>query len=294
MTLPAQPTWPLPLDAPPSLVQAGFGRHGHQGVERYRLPSLWVLHLYDYTADLELDGRAARIMPGTVGLTPPGVTMTYRYRRPVTHHYVHFAVAPASGREGEGEGGVIVPAIHRPSPARFERWRGAVGELIAWRGDRPGRAAAGLWELLWRVADSARRAGAGSEARPTGERVELTEAKRLIERRMGRPLRIADLAAEVGLSHNHLTRLFREAEGCTAIEYLNRRRAERADHLLRQTTRPIKAVALELGMADLSHFNKFIRQRFGRSPRALRAEAGSPAPDAASRCPTPPRGAGPA
>lgn len=269
------PWWALPLDRPPRLVLAGLGRHGRRGVERYRLPSLWVVHLYDYAAELTLDGRTVAIEPGSVGITPPGVEMTYHYRKPVEHLFAHFAADEGGGDGARSAGAdaagapLAAPAIQRTGRERFERWRASMGQVIDWQTERPARAAARFWELLWQWVDHGRDAQPG---RPT-ERTELAEARSIIERRLGEPLRIADLAAEVGLSHNHLTRLFRQAEGVTAIEYLNRRRAERAIHLLRQTTLPIKAIALEVGMTDLPRFNKFIRQRFGRSPRAVRSAA---------------------
>jgi AraC-like DNA-binding protein len=261
--------WSLPLAEPPRLVQVGLGRHGERRVERYRLPSLWVMHLYDYAAALRLDGRPVAIEPGSVGVTPPGVEMAYRYSGRVEHLYAHFAVV---GGVDAGEGAVRVPAMQRPERGVFERWRRMLWEVIGESTHRPIRARARFWELLWRVVDESAVGDEASTA-PRMERREVAEAKRIIERRLSEPIRVADIAEAVGLSHNHLTRLFREAEGTTVMGYLNGRRAERARHLLQQTTRPIKAIAMELGMSDPAHFNKFIRQRLGRSPSAVRAEA---------------------
>ncbi|MHC4887055.1 MAG: helix-turn-helix domain-containing protein, partial [Planctomycetota bacterium] len=40
--------------------------------------------------------------------------------------------------------------------------------------------------------------------------------------------------------------------------------------LLRQTDLPVKAIAVEVGMADLQRFNKAFRRSTGVSPRAYR------------------------
>ena len=47
-------------------------------------------------------------------------------------------------------------------------------------------------------------------------------------------------------------------------------RFKRADTLLRESNLPIKAIAEQLGLSDLQHFNKFIRSRTGLPPRAFR------------------------
>jgi transcriptional regulator GlxA family with amidase domain len=48
---------------------------------------------------------------------------------------------------------------------------------------------------------------------------------------------------------------------------------ERAEYFLRKTALPVKGIAAECGVTDLQHFNKLVRRFFGKSPRAIRAEA---------------------
>ncbi len=98
----------------------------------------------------------------------------------------------------------------------------------------------------------------------------MQRVRHLIEQRLGEPLRVPELAAEVGLSHNHLTRLFNQALGMTVIAYIQERRVQRAHHLLIHTTRPVKAIALEVGMPDLQALNKMMRRLTGNSPRQIR------------------------
>ena len=99
----------------------------------------------------------------------------------------------------------------------------------------------------------------------------------MIERRLGDSLNVADLAEELGISHNHLTRLFRSKYGMTIAGYIRKRRVERARHLLAFSTIPVKSVAVEVGIPDLHLFNKTIRAVLGRSPRAVRERARSQA-----------------
>ncbi len=80
-----------------------------------------------------------------------------------------------------------------------------------------------------------------------------------------------EIAKTVGVSHNHLTRLFRAATGETVVGYIRARRMERARHFLHATTLSITAVAASVGIPDLQAFNKTCRRELGASPRGIRA-----------------------
>ncbi len=68
------------LDEPPEVVNAGFAIHGLNGPDGpFRLPDLWQFHLYEYEADLEVDGSAHRIKPGRVSLIPAGTDVEYHH-----------------------------------------------------------------------------------------------------------------------------------------------------------------------------------------------------------------------
>ena len=82
------------------------------------------------------------------------------------------------------------------------------------------------------------------------------------------------IAAAVGVSHNHLTRLFTAGQGLTVVGYLRRRRIEHARQLLVHSTMSITAIASTVGIPDLQAFNKACRTVTGLGPRALR-ESGS-------------------
>jgi AraC-like DNA-binding protein len=89
------------------------------------------------------------------------------------------------------------------------------------------------------------------------------------------PARIAD---KFGFSVRYLHRLLQDS-GKTFSEYLLDRRIDRALRLLRDprlTDRKISEIALDCGFADLSHFNRSFRRRFGDTPSAVRAEAARP------------------
>ncbi|HEY0866106.1 MAG TPA: helix-turn-helix domain-containing protein, partial [Fimbriimonas sp.] len=54
------------------------------------------------------------------------------------------------------------------------------------------------------------------------------------------------------------------------LQYIRDRKAQLAHQLITGTTHPIKQVAVACGFQDLHSFNRFVRDRLGVSPRAVR------------------------
>lgn len=249
-----------PLDAPPELAAVGIGVHGPAGhVDDFSLPDLWQFHLYRYEADLTVDGNEHAIRPGRVSLVPPGAQMRYRYRGRSEHLYVHLRLR-SSGQLR------TVPLIQEAGselPALTAQLQQA---LAAWP-HTPARASAEVWSALWRVAQLAPpRTRSPRTAHPA-----VAVAVALIEARLAEPLTVSEIAKASGVSHNHLTRLFRAATGETVVGYIRARRMERARHFLRATTMSIPAVATSVGIPDLQAFNKACRRELGAAPRSIRA-----------------------
>jgi len=80
----------------------------------------------------------------------------------------------------------------------------------------------------------------------------------------------ARLSEAVGLSQNHLIRLFRQELQTTPGKYRDRLRFEHARHRLLQSDVRTKEVALELGFTHLPHFSKWFKQHTGKTPREMR------------------------
>lgn len=247
------------LEELPRARQIAVRTHAPGTSGTYQLPDLWCLHLYRYHGELALDGEPLAIRPRCAGFTAPGVEAAYAWRARSTHAYAHFALPETT------EGGFTLPVLmdlgddFEPLFRQFE-------EAVAYHSTQPRRAEVRLWEILWQLAE---RAPLADETLPLHPAVR--EAVRRIELRLAEPLTVAGLAAEVGLSHNHLLRLFRAAFGTSVVGYIRRRRAEHARHLLVHSTLPIKSIAAEVGVRDLHYFNRLLRQELGAAPRAVRS-----------------------
>ncbi|GLH96811.1 AraC family transcriptional regulator [Phytohabitans aurantiacus] len=246
------------LDAPPDVVNVGVGVHGTtRRQDVFQLPDLWQLHLYRYHADIVVDGVAHAILPGNVSLVPPRVVVRYQYQGRSEHLYAHLRL-PASGRA------VDVPVM-QDAGAQVPVLSDLMQHAIDVFARSPAQAVAQIWAALWRVAHLA------ESTEDRGTHAAIGAAVAYIESNLAGPLEVPAIARAAGISHNHLTRLFRAELGSTVVAYIRARRLARAEHLLRSSTLPIAAVAASVGIRDLQAFNKACRQVLHASPRAIRA-----------------------
>jgi len=88
----------------------------------------------------------------------------------------------------------------------------------------------------------------------------------LIEERCADPLPLAMLAATAGMSRYHFVRAFRREVGMTPHAWQIDARIRRARRLLGEDL-PLAEVALRLGFADQSHFQRAFKQRVAATPR---------------------------
>ena len=246
----------MPLGERPRLSAIGRAVHGNRPIERYHLKGLWCLHLYSYRAHLTIDGYRCEILPNSLGILPPDSNLVYRFEGSSEHIYAHFHLRRSRLRRS-------LPAIQRTG-ADYPRIRELFEEAAGYFAAQPLRAEVRLWDLLWRAAD-APRDNAKPRVHPAVE-----EVARQIELRLHEPLLVESLAREVGISHNHLIRLFHAGLGQTVKGYMTARRLEKARHLLCRSSLPIKHIAYDVGLGDLQAFNKAVRGHFGCSPRELR------------------------
>jgi AraC family transcriptional regulator len=114
-------------------------------------------------------------------------------------------------------------------------------------------------------------------ARPRRDRitradVDVVEAVRMVLlRRLGEPLRLADIAASSGMTPFALCRIFARVAGLPLHRYRRRLRLREALSRLAGGERDITGLALDLGFSDHSHLTNAFRGEFGLPPSAFRA-----------------------
>jgi len=84
------------------------------------------------------------------------------------------------------------------------------------------------------------------------------------------PLRMAQIAAIVGMSEPTFSRFFKRNTGCTFVEYVRKLRIAQACKLLAATDRPITDVCFDVGYANISNFNRCFLSEKGMTPSSYR------------------------
>ena len=92
----------------------------------------------------------------------------------------------------------------------------------------------------------------------------------LIGRHLGSELRLASVAAHLGVSESRAGHIVREAYGCSFPHLVEQRRFARACELLGSGEIPIAAVAQRCGFADRRYFARRFRVCLGVTPSAWR------------------------
>ena len=101
--------------------------------------------------------------------------------------------------------------------------------------------------------------------------VHLLRAKDLIDRAYGEPLDVPALAQAAFASEAHFIRSFHAAFGETPHRYLQRRRVERAQALLRETDDTVTEISLAVGFRSPGSFSTAFRTLVGTPPSEYRA-----------------------
>ncbi len=87
-----------------------------------------------------------------------------------------------------------------------------------------------------------------------------------VEANLAEPIRLPDLARAAGLSRMHFAAQFRAATGVRPHEFVVRRRIERAQDLLRDSTLPLAQIALGVGFQTQAHFTTVFREHVQETP----------------------------
>jgi AraC family transcriptional regulator len=214
--------------------------------------------------------RSRHCQPGMLVFHPPGEAHSEEHESAVSTLNVELD-ASWLGRVAE----VAVP-LDRPAELRDATTVAAGMQLLREfrRGD--GDAALAIEALTWEILATA--AGPGAPA-PSGRPPRwLSQARDLVEARLGRPVALHDLAAAAGVHPVYFAAMFRRFHGCSVGEYQRRRRFQLARAKLADRELPLAQIAIEAGFADQSHFTRTFKRFTGMTPRQYRTFLGFKTP----------------
>jgi len=102
--------------------------------------------------------------------------------------------------------------------------------------------------------------------------------KEHVDAHLSESVDLAQMAGVAGLSVFHFAREFRQATGVTPHCYLTRRRVERAQDLLVNSSMHLSDIASAAGFFDQSHMARHFRKILGTTPREFRLTHGQRPP----------------
>jgi two-component system response regulator YesN len=91
-----------------------------------------------------------------------------------------------------------------------------------------------------------------------------------VDDNLHRDIYVAEVAHLVGLSRSRFCHLFKSEVGLSLIQYLKKARMERARQILQTSFAPIKAVAVDVGYNDPTHFEREFKKASGVTPLQYR------------------------
>jgi AraC family transcriptional regulator len=120
--------------------------------------------------------------------------------------------------------------------------------------------------LSYVAAKYAQRSPRAGEARGAMSALQRQRVLRYIRENLSRDFTIADLAAYIGMSAAHFSRLFKASFGVSPYQFVMSQRILKARQLLESSNLDIGSIALDLGFPTHSHFSKIFRQVTGITP----------------------------
>lgn len=90
--------------------------------------------------------------------------------------------------------------------------------------------------------------------------------------RLGRSLRVEQLAQEAGMSISYFYKIFQQQTGHSPRDYIEKLKMEEACNQLMDSSHTVTHIALELGYATSQHFSTAFKKLKGRTPLQWRNE----------------------
>lgn len=176
--------------------------------------------------------------------------------------HCHHTVSAQVEWEEVGSGGLYIPDVITADMHTEELTRLIDGFVYGFDSlsSNPTRAAAKFLELLCRIDETVRRHGLFDTA---GAALYTERAKRFIGLHISEPILQSDVAAHLGISSGYLCAVFKETEGMTLMQYINRQKLEGIKRVMQRERVTLQKAASLYGFSDPNYVSRLHKKLFG-------------------------------
>ncbi len=235
--------------------------------ERLRDVELWFV--WRGSGWMQTANRRFDLRPGFCAIMRPGgiYDAGHNPADPLGITFIHFSVFPQ-------QDGPAVATIPHDWPEFFslqdvDYFDAATRRIRDLHGPRPNVAAGLLQAVLLDLLDQPTRNNPLSSTQAAHQR-QISQLVADIRTQPHRLPTVEQMAEQVGLSEAHFSRIFHQAMGQTARDFLVETRLHAARELLSTTDLSIGAIAERLGYADIYFFSRQFKRKTGITPTDYR------------------------
>lgn len=103
----------------------------------------------------------------------------------------------------------------------------------------------------------------------------IKKAYEYIEENFSKEISLNEISEELNISSYYFSKLFKDETGEGFVEYLTRRRIEKAKEMLKDPEISIKEIGSECGYSDPNYFSRIFKKSTGMTPTEYKERAGS-------------------
>lgn len=279
------------LSVNPLLLNWGFARltAGEWEYKNVTSPYARIYCVTEGEATVRMGEKVLHLVPGHLYIIPPYCTHSCHCDRVFSHYYLHFY-------EEIGKGPGMFDLLDMPLEVPGKTFHQQMFETICTEYPQASllitdpkdydneaylnRQLARFGQLFW--GDQVQLRGAVytflSEFLKRAKQKSWTRNKHIIkalhhiDTHLTERLDCEQLGSVANLSANSLIRLFRTEMHITPLQYIIRKRVQRAQTLLLTTHTKINDIAFDLGFTDVSYFIRQFRKQTGTTPQQYREQ----------------------
>lgn len=101
----------------------------------------------------------------------------------------------------------------------------------------------------------------------------MSDVVRYVQTHFDQSFSLEEIASRCAMSQGSFTREFKQDTGSPLFEFINKVRIRKACELLKQSTKSVMEIAIDVGYNNVSFFNRYFRRIMGMSPTSYRSMA---------------------